>query len=154
MKFQRDFFGFPIFDTYSRFSTRYMAGPCLVPRRFGLFTSLSARGTAREGEKRKIDQIDPRGQREGHASHRTTHSAWVRGSGRPFVFRFTFLKVARKFAPPANLPGKGPAEEVAQRLQKGHTLYFILLNVFVPTTSLDESIPGIRFLDYQETKFH
>jgi hypothetical protein len=32
--------------------------------------------------------------------------------GRPFVFRFTFLKVARKFAPPANLPGKGPAEEV------------------------------------------
>ena len=33
--------------------------------------------------------------------------------GRPFVFRFTFLKVARKFAPPANLPGKGPAEEVA-----------------------------------------
>jgi hypothetical protein len=32
--------------------------------------------------------------------------------GRPFVFRFTFLKVARKFTPPANLPGKGPAEEV------------------------------------------
>jgi hypothetical protein len=43
---------------------------CLVPRRFGLFTSLSARG---------IDQIDPRGSRKGHASHRTTHSAWVRG---------------------------------------------------------------------------
>jgi hypothetical protein len=28
------------------------------------------------------------------------------------VFRFTFLKVARKFAPPANVPGKGPAEEM------------------------------------------
>jgi hypothetical protein len=26
-----------------------------------------------------------------------------------FRFRFTFLKVARKFAPPANVPGKGPA---------------------------------------------
>ena len=25
---------------------------------------------------------------------------------------FTFLKVARKFASPANVPGKGPAEEV------------------------------------------
>jgi hypothetical protein len=25
------------------------------------------------------DQIDPRGPRKGHASHRTTHSAWVRG---------------------------------------------------------------------------
>jgi hypothetical protein len=33
--------------------------------------------------------------------------------GMPFVFRFTFLKVARKFAPPANFPGKGHAEEVA-----------------------------------------
>jgi hypothetical protein len=33
---------------------------CLVPRRFGLFTPLSARGTAREGEKRnEIDQINP-----------------------------------------------------------------------------------------------
>jgi hypothetical protein len=32
--------------------------------------------------------------------------------GCPFVFRFTFLKVARKFTPPENLPGKGPAEEV------------------------------------------
>jgi hypothetical protein len=31
---------------------------------------------------------------------------------RPFVFRFTFLKVARKFTPPANLHGKRPAEEV------------------------------------------
>jgi hypothetical protein len=31
--------------------------------------------------------------------------------GRPFAFRFAFLKVARKFTPPANLPGKGPAEE-------------------------------------------
>jgi hypothetical protein len=60
----------------------------LVPRRFGLFTSLSARGKAREGEKWKIrreaphneiDQIDPRGPRKGHASHRTAHSAWVRG---------------------------------------------------------------------------
>jgi hypothetical protein len=49
----------------------------LVPRRFGLFTSLSARGTAREGEKRKIDQIDPRGPGKGYASHRTTHSAWA-----------------------------------------------------------------------------
>jgi hypothetical protein len=27
----------------------------------------------------EIDQIDPRGPRKGHASHRTTHSAWVRG---------------------------------------------------------------------------
>jgi hypothetical protein len=26
-----------------------------------------------------IDQIDPRGPRKDHASHRTTHSAWVRG---------------------------------------------------------------------------
>ena len=32
---------------------------CLVPRRFGLFTSLSARGTAREGEKRKIRREAP-----------------------------------------------------------------------------------------------
>jgi hypothetical protein len=38
--------------------------------------------------------------------------------GRPFVFRFTFLKVARKFARPANLPGKGPAEEVGATLQQ------------------------------------
>ena len=36
----------------------------------------------------------------------------MRVTGESFVFRFTFLKVARKFAPPANLPGKGPAEEV------------------------------------------
>jgi hypothetical protein len=35
--------------------------------------------------------------------------------GRPFVFRFTFLKVARKFTPPVNMPGKGPVEEVASR---------------------------------------
>jgi hypothetical protein len=32
---------------------------CLVPRGFGLFTSLSARGTAREGEKRKIRREAP-----------------------------------------------------------------------------------------------
>ena len=32
---------------------------CLVRRRFGLFTSLSARGTAREGEKRKIRREAP-----------------------------------------------------------------------------------------------
>jgi hypothetical protein len=31
----------------------------LVPRRFGLFTSLSARGTAREGEKWKIRREAP-----------------------------------------------------------------------------------------------
>jgi hypothetical protein len=43
------------------------------------------RGTAREGKKWKsrphheIDQINPRGPRKGHASHRTIHSAWVRG---------------------------------------------------------------------------
>jgi hypothetical protein len=37
--------------------------------------------------------------------------------GRPFVFCFTFLKVARKFTPPANLPGKGPAEDVANAVQ-------------------------------------
>jgi hypothetical protein len=28
----------------------------------------------------EIDQISPRGPRKGHASHRTIHSAWVRGS--------------------------------------------------------------------------
>ena len=27
----------------------------------------------------RIDQINPRGARKGRASHRTTHSAWVRG---------------------------------------------------------------------------
>jgi hypothetical protein len=27
----------------------------------------------------EIDQINPRGPRKGRASHRTTHSAWVRG---------------------------------------------------------------------------
>ena len=32
---------------------------CLLPRRFGLFTSLSARGMAREGEKRKIRREAP-----------------------------------------------------------------------------------------------
>ena len=37
----------------------------LVPRRFGLFTSLSARGTAREPY---IDQINPRDPRKGRAS--------------------------------------------------------------------------------------
>ena len=28
---------------------------------------------------RRMDQINPRGARKGRASHRTTHSAWVRG---------------------------------------------------------------------------
>ena len=32
------------------------------------------------GRHNEIDQIDPHGPRKGHASHRTTHSAWVRGS--------------------------------------------------------------------------
>jgi hypothetical protein len=32
-----------------------------------------------QAPRNEIDQIDPRGPRKGHASHRTTHSAWVRG---------------------------------------------------------------------------
>jgi hypothetical protein len=38
--------------------------------------------------------------------------------GRPFVFHYTFLKVTRKFAPPANVPGKGPAEKVELSTQQ------------------------------------
>ena len=47
--------------------------------------------------------------------------------GSLFVFRFTFLNVARKFAPPANLPGQGPADEVAasQQILSLHILHFI-----------------------------
>jgi hypothetical protein len=44
---------------------------------------------------------------------------------RPFVFRFTFLSMPRKFAPPANLPGKGSAEEVV--------LYTWMLAVYLNT---------------------
>ena len=40
------------------FEKRYLENS-LVPRRFGLFTSLSARGTAREGEKWKIRREAP-----------------------------------------------------------------------------------------------
>jgi hypothetical protein len=47
---------------------------CLVPGRFGLFTSLSA-----------LVGRHARGPRKGRASHRTTHSAWVRGRYYSFV---------------------------------------------------------------------
>jgi hypothetical protein len=40
-------------------SHSYWALTSLEPRRFGLFTSLSARGKAREGEKRKIRREAP-----------------------------------------------------------------------------------------------
>jgi hypothetical protein len=44
-----------------------------------------------------------------------------------FIFCFTFLKVARKFAPPANLPGKGPAEEVdSQVFNNFHAIQSLL----------------------------
>jgi hypothetical protein len=33
------------------------------------------------------------------------------------------VKVARKFAPPANLPGKGPAEEVGMKWQTSNRIY-------------------------------
>jgi hypothetical protein len=60
--------------------------------------------------------------------------------GRPFVFRFTFLKVARKFAQPANLPGIGRAEEVADETKlsnfAGSTNPFKLKLVFFKYNSV------------------
>ena len=53
--------------------------------------------------------------------------------GRPFVCRFTFLNTARKFVPPANLPAKGPAEEVdpKQVPRKKEKNFHLCLNEFV-----------------------
>jgi hypothetical protein len=39
----------------------------------------------------EIDKINPRGPRKGRASHRTTHSAWVRGRLNSITFKSGFL---------------------------------------------------------------
>ena len=76
--------------------------PASNPGALVCLRQLSARGTV-------FDQINPRGPRKGHASHRTTHSAWVRG----------------RQIPGRNVSGYTPAERSPPQVKKTTTNVYV-----------------------------